>query len=94
MLNILANPYKSIEIEDKNGDILVAREGDKIEFILESTGEVIKGVVTKFASKDEKLKIQIFNADKNCEEIWSVILIKEGTLKLIEETEDENENNE
>ncbi len=92
MLNILTNPYKNIEIEDKNGDVLVIGEGDMVEFALESTGEVIKGAITKFALKNEKLKIQIFNPKKNCEEIWSIVLIKEGSLKLVEEIEkDDND---
>ena len=89
MLEISVNPYKSIVIVDAEGELLTVSEGDSIEFILESTGEVVKGVVTKFISKDEKLKIQIFNPSKNCEEIWMVVLIKEGSLKLVEDTEEE-----
>ena len=91
MLEISVNPYKSIVIVDNNSEFLTVCEGDAIEFAIESTGEVVKGVVTKFASKDEKLKIQIFNPDKNCEEIWSVVLIKEGSLKLVEVTNKVND---
>ncbi len=90
MIEISINPYKSIVIVDAKGELLTISEGDNILFALEGTGEVVKGVVTKFISKDEKLKIQIFNPDKNCEEIWSVVLIKEGSLKLVEGTDDED----
>lgn len=90
MINILSNPYKSIEIETECGNIII-KEGDSVEFIVESTGEVVKGIVTKFVSKDEKLKIQIFSAEKTCELIYPVILMSEGSLKLVEDIEEEND---
>jgi len=83
MINVIVNPYKSIQVETDEGDILI-KEGDNIEFIVESTGESISGVVTKFQGKDEKLKIQIFSSEKTCEQIWPVVVISEGTLKLVE----------
>jgi hypothetical protein len=74
-------------------------EGDDIEFITEN-GEKEKGNVLKISGKKEKTKIQIVPEAMEYEEIWSVVSIKDGTLKVIggtvedyeeeeEETEDE-----
>ncbi len=88
MISIIENPYKSIQVETDEGNIVTIKEGDSVEFVVESTAEVIKGIVTKFASKDEKLKVQIFSAEKVCEQIWPVVAMSEGSLKLVEDNED------
>jgi len=90
MINITENPYKSIQIETDEG-IITVREGDNIEFIVEESGEKVVGFVTKFISKDEKLKVQIFSKTWNCELIWPIVQISEGTLKLVEDSEEEND---
>jgi hypothetical protein len=75
------NPYKSIIVEDEDGNNVTISEGDKIQFCLES-GLIKKGVVTKFQGKDDKLKIQMMPLKNDCEEIWSVLVMAEGSLKL------------
>lgn len=57
-------------------------EGDDIEFITES-GEQIKGNVVKISGKNEKTRIQIVPEGCDCEQIWSVVSIKDGTLKVV-----------
>ena len=75
----------------------VVNEGDDIEFITEN-GEKKKGNVLKISGKKEKTKIQIVPEAQEYEEIWSVVSIKDGTLKIIggtvedyEEDSDEDE---
>lgn len=84
MIEISVNPYKSIVIVDDEGELLTVSEGDKIEFAIESTGEVKQGFVTKLNGKNEKLKIQMVPKDQNYEEIWPVVIMSEGSLKLAE----------
>ena len=91
MIEIDTNPYKSIVIVDDEGELLTVSEGDDIEFAIESTGEVKQGFVTKLNGKNEKLKIQMVPKDQNYEEIWSVMKMEEGSLKLVEDTEEEND---
>ncbi len=92
MVEIIVNPYKSIVIDSEDG-LLTISEGDNIEFTIESTGEIKQGCITKFMGKDEKLKIQVIPTEKTCEEIWPVVAISEGSLKLVEDDED-SENDE
>lgn len=87
MITILENPYKSVVVESDEGSITIS-EGDKIRFCLES-GEVKRGTVKKLIGKDDKLKIQILPEDKQCEEIWPVIVMADGSLKLDDGEEDE-----
>ena len=88
MIVVDVNPYKSVIVLDEEENPILVSEGDKIEFVLES-GEVKKGTVTKLNGKNEKLKIQMLNEEKTHEEIWPIISMAEGSLKLVEET-DEN----
>lgn len=90
MVIIERNPYKSIVVLDEEGERVTIAEGDKIEFCLES-GEVKKGIVTKLQGKDDKLKVQMIPQNKECEEIWPVVVISDGSLKLQEEENDEEE---
>jgi hypothetical protein len=90
MVEIDTNPYKSIVIVDDEGELLTISEGNKIEFTIESTGEVKQGFVTKLNGKNEKLKIQLVPINQNYEEIWPIVVISEGSLKLVKETEEED----
>jgi hypothetical protein len=92
MIEVNVDPYSSIIVVDSDGELLTVSEGDNIEFIIESTGELKLGSVVKFNSKKEKLKIQIIPTGENYEEIWPIVAIKEGSLKLVEETDDKNDN--
>lgn len=88
MVEIIVNPYKSIVIDSEDG-LLTISEGDNIEFAIESTGEIKQGCITKFMGKDEKLKIQMIptEPEQNYEEIWPVVAISDGSLKLVEDDE-------
>lgn len=90
MVEIIVNPYKSIVIDSEDG-LLTISEGDNIEFTIESTGEIKQGCITKFMGKDEKLKIQMIPTEQNYEEIWPVVAISEGSLKLVEDDENDED---
>ena len=90
MVVIEQNPYKSIIILNEEEEKITISEGDKIQFCLES-GEVKRGVVTKFQGKNDKLKIQIVPSGKECEEIWSLLQMSDGSLRLQDEENKEEE---
>lgn len=90
MVEIIVNPYKSIVIDSEDG-LLTISEGDAIKFTIESTGEIKQGCITKFMGKDEKLKIQMIPTEQNYEEIWPVVAISEGSLKLVEDDENDED---
>jgi len=71
-----------------DGNKTTINEGDEIEFIID-TGEKISGTLLKIGGKKEKTKFQIKPFMSECEQIWSITSIKEGTLKLINSGEEE-----
>lgn len=81
MINIVRNPYKSIVVTDENDEDVLISEGDKIKFCTEA-GELKQGTITKFQSKEDKLKIQIMPVKGQCEELWMAAVIAEGSLVL------------
>lgn len=87
MIIIEKNPYKSIVIQNEEGENITICEGDQIQFCLDS-GIVKKGRITKLQGKDDKLKIQMIPDEKECEEIWPVVVMSEGSLKLQENEEE------
>lgn len=92
MVNVLETPYKSIEVETKENGIQILSEGNKITFITEGNAEVKQGVVTGFkGSKPEKVEVEIIPSGENHKEIWKVIDMVEGSLKLINEDDEDNE---
>ena len=93
MVTIEQNPYKSIIILNEEEEKITIAEGDKIQFCLES-GEIKRGVVTKLQGKNDKLKIQIVPSGKECEEIWSVLQMSDGSLKLQDEENKKDEEEE
>ena len=74
-------PWNVVEIEHE-GEATTIQEGDQISFVVES-GEIIEGILNKVSGKGEKTKLQINPFGKEYEQIWSVISIKEGTLKVL-----------
>ena len=82
-LMVETDAFKSFEILDENGKVIRVDEGDSIQFALES-GEKVKGRVTKISGKGEKTKLQIVPEGGQKEEIWSVLVIAEGSLSVIE----------
>ena len=80
MINIICEPYRSIEVETKKGNVVIS-EGDNIQFTTES-GEIHIGNVSKFKGKGEKLEITILSTKKECKEVWKAVSMTEGSLKL------------
>ena len=92
MINVTKVPYTSIEVEIETGEIQVISENNKISFITESNGELKKGIVTNMkGAKSDKVKIEFI--PENCEhrETWEIIKIQEGSLRLVEENDEEEE---
>ncbi|HHX67229.1 MAG TPA: hypothetical protein GX708_04120 [Gallicola sp.] len=87
MVNVVADPYKSFEVEGKNGTIRI-NEGDNVKFVTES-GEIVAGRVTKISGKGEKAKIQIVPTGAEKEEIWSLMVMVEGSLELDNDSDEE-----
>ena len=72
-------------VDGKNVKI---QEGDNIEFAVESSGEIKTATVVKMTGKGEKTKIQIMPVGSDCEEIWSIMLIAENSLKRLERNQE------
>jgi len=86
MINVLETPYKSIEVEIAENEVQILSEGSKITFVTEGDGEVKTGIITGFkGSKPEKVEIEIIPSGENHKEIWKVIDMIEGSLKLVED---------
>jgi hypothetical protein len=88
MIVVDTNIYKSVVVLNEEESPILISEGDKIQFDLES-GEVKKGQLQKLQGKDDKLKLTILPEGKECQEIWSVLVMVDGSLKTI--NEDEND---
>ena len=65
-----------------DGNTIKVQEGDKISFITENS-EIKEGLILKVKGKKEKTKLQIVPTGMDYE-IWSVLSIKEGTLKVLD----------
>ena len=87
MVAILTDAYKSVEVSSNN-KVLRIDEGDTIKFSTE-TGEAITGRLTKISGKGDKTKLQIVPVGEHKEEIWSVLVILEDSLSVVDENEDE-----
>ena len=86
MVTVQRSAFKSFEIM-KEGRVIRIDEGDTIQFSIE-TGEIITGILTKISGKEEKTKLQIVPKGEQKEEIWSIMVISEDTLTVIEDEED------
>jgi hypothetical protein len=80
------------------GETYKVNEGDIVRFITE-LGEPKQGNLIKISGKKEKTNLQIVPTGYEHKEIWSVLSIKEGTLKILSaegenEDEDDTEDNE
>jgi hypothetical protein len=80
-----AKPWNVMESEFED-EMTTIQEGNQIRFVVES-GEIIEGTLNKISGSKEKTKLQINPFGKEYETIWSVVSIKEGTLKVIENKE-------
>ena len=85
MVNVSKDAYKSVEVLNGNNVVRVD-EGDLISFATE-TGEMISGRVTKISGKAEKTKFQIAPDNSQKEEIWSVVVMAEDSLVVLEDNE-------
>lgn len=85
MVNTAA--FKSFEVTDADGEVLRVDEGMNIQFATE-TGEVVKGKLNKIINKGKegcKTELQIIPPNSQKEEIWSVLVMAEGSLTVNEE---------
>jgi hypothetical protein len=57
-------------------------ENDQVQFTVDG-GSAKVGTIVKLSGKGEKTKIKIVPLDQECEEIWSVMSIQEGSFKVI-----------
>jgi hypothetical protein len=92
MVNVKQPPYKSIEVETDTGATQTISEGFKIRFVTEDNRELKKGTVIGFkGTKPEKVEIEIIPEGCKHLETWSVLEMIEGSMKLIVDGEDEEE---
>lgn len=92
MINVLEVPYKSIEVETEEDGNQILSEGQKITFVTEGDGIVKEGIITGFSgTKPAKVEIEIIPSGAGHKEIWKVIDMVEGSLKLVEETDEDEE---
>lgn len=92
MINVLEVPYKSIEVETEEDGNQILSEGQKITFVTEGDGIVKEGIITGFkGSKADKVEVEIIPSGAGHKEIWKVIDMVEGSLKLVEETDEDEE---
>ena len=84
MVKIEKDAYKSFVVMVDEEEVVIS-EGDKVEFVSEFTGEKKVGTITKISGKGDKTKIQIMPVNSQCEEVWSITVIAEDSLKLFEE---------
>lgn len=87
MINVETSPFKSMVVTSE-GNSLRVDEGDKIKFTLDTTGEIVTGLVTKLSGKGDKVKIQIMPYGSQKEEIYNVDVIAEESLVLDTDAED------
>ncbi len=88
MINVIATPYRSIEVETEENGIQTISEGNKISFVTEGTAEAKEGAVTGLkGSKPDKVEIEIVPTGEGHKEIWKVTDMVEGSLKLVEDKE-------
>jgi len=81
MVTVNTDAFKSVEVL-KGDNVIRIDEGDLINFATE-TGESITGRVTKISGKGEKTKLQIVPKDSQKEEIWSVLVMAEDSLSVV-----------
>lgn len=87
MVTVSTDAFKSVEVLNGNKVIRID-QGNLINFATE-TGESITGRVTKISGKGEKTKFQIVPKDSQKEEIWTVLVMAEDSLKVVDEDEEE-----
>lgn len=92
MINVLEVPYKSIEVETEEDGNQILSEGQKITFVTEGDGIVKEGIITGFSgTKPTKVEIEMIPSGEGHREIWKVIDMVEGSLKLVEGTDEDKE---
>lgn len=92
MINVLEVPYKSIEVETEEDGNQILSEGQKITFVTEGDGIVKEGIITGFSgTKPAKVEIEMIPSGEGHKEIWKVIDMVEGSLKLVEGTDEDEE---
>ena len=79
MVEVLTDTFRSVEVAKADYTSLRVDEGDTIQFTTDD-GELVRGHVDKISGKGEKVKFEITRDKASWSEIWSVIVMKEGSL--------------
>lgn len=82
MVMVETDAYKSLGVLNMNGEEIRVDEGDSIQFTTED-GVVVTGKLTKISGKGEKTKLQIVPEGDQKEEIWSVLVMSDGSLEVV-----------
>lgn len=81
MINIEKNVFKSIVVY-REKELVRVDEGNTIRFTTEG-GEDKEGKLTKISGKNDKTKLTIVPIGSEHEEVWSVMVIAENTLRVV-----------
>jgi hypothetical protein len=76
MLEVSRKPFKAIEFKGEDGNIRIEEEFT-VGLVVEETGEVFSGVVTKIGGKE----LQLRQADENFERVFAFEDLKEIVRK-------------
>lgn len=82
MVIVEVDAYKSVEVLNESGSVIRVNEGDSIQFTTED-GVLVQGKLKKISGKGEKTKLQIIPSGGQKEEIWSVLVMAEGSLIVV-----------
>lgn len=85
MVMVETDAYKSLGVLNVDGEEIRVDEGDSIQFTTED-GVVVTGKLTKISGKGEKTKLQIVPEGGQKEEIWSVLVMAEGSLEVVKKS--------
>jgi hypothetical protein len=87
MITVNRSAFKSVIVQNEIGEDLRIEEGMRVVFNTE-TGEIVKGDLVKISGKDDKTKLQIIPYNSQKQEIWELVVIGEGSLKIDEDETD------
>jgi len=84
MVIVTKPAFKSFEVQTEDG-IQTIREGQKIRFVIDSTGEEKIGTLLDVkGKKEDKTKVVIRPDGDDCESTYDVVVMAEGSLRVIE----------
>ena len=88
MVNVKNDKFGSIIFQGKDEDLRV-NEGDSISFVIESTGELREGTLSKICGSKKERALAIHPKLAEYLETWSILSIAENSLKVTKKINDE-----